>query len=262
MRPLNQSISVDDLSSKSEILQSLRKNLSLKLASECSESLPYCLFEKEASLGVLSKDKKKEFILNFRTDSFFRRLLSELSCKDPLLRAVGKDTETVFDMTMGFARDATLLAAYGKEVWACEQNPILFSMVQQALLALPSMNLVQFGAHKEKIDTLCSKICEFLRIYCCDSLFYLEESGELFFDVVYLDPMFSTCARARQKSKDMEFLKFLAISGNREELFLRACNHAKRRVVVKQALKGALEYPRRPSFQVKARSHRFDVFLM
>lgn len=261
MKPSSRSVSIDNQSIQSETLRSLQKKLSLKFTSEYEEAPPYSLFERNNSLGVFSRDKKTEFLLDFCTEDFCNRLFSKLSRKDPLIRAVGKDTKSVFDMTMGFAQDAILLAAYGKEVWACEENPIIFSMVQQALKGLHS-DAQYFSTHGVKGKELLSKISNFLHIYGSNSLSHLQQREDLSFDVIYLDPMFSLSSKGGRKAKDIEFLKLLAVSGNREELFLKACSHAKRRVVVKQALKESLEYPRKTSFQVKGKSHRFDVFLM
>ena len=139
MSLFRKSISIEDDAIRLPAISSLRESLSLKLFSECEEETPYFLFEKDSSIGICDRKEDTKFILDFRKKSFLRRIESELCARDPFLRAMGKDTRTVFDMTMGFAKDAVLLTCAGKEVWACEKNPIIFSIVKQALENISSL---------------------------------------------------------------------------------------------------------------------------
>ena len=254
------SISVRDDAMSLASISSLKASLSLQLSSECEEESSYALFEKNSSIGIYSKKEAMEFLLDFRKKSFIQRIESELSSKDPLLRAIGKTTKTIFDMTMGFAKDAALLAASGREVWACEKNPIVFAMVEQALENISSArNSITFSQEEKSIF---SKIHSSLHIYKGDSSQCLRSKMERdYFDAVYIDSMFSYSKKLRKKSKEVELLKTLVEKGDRKELFLHGKVYAKKRIVVKRSLKEVVDYPQKPSFQVKARSHCFDVFL-
>ena len=56
-----------------------------------------------------------------------------LSRKQPLARAVGRQSERVLDLTSGFGSDTTLLAGMGFQVECRERHPIVYALLQDAL---------------------------------------------------------------------------------------------------------------------------------
>lgn len=171
--------------------------------------------------------------------------------KDLLIRACGLHKEQhkvrrVMDATAGFGADAWVLAAAGVEVIAVEQDPLVLALLQSALdracaqgLA-PAQRLALIGGDAKAL-TLQTPI-----------------------DIVYIDPMFSAGRRKAASSKSMSFLHdWLQDTFSpqaQQALFERACDMASARVVVKRSAKAEplSSYP--PTFQIKGKTHRFDVY--
>ena len=61
---------------------------------------------------------------------FLGRGKAGLSKRQPLARAIGRDSRTVLDATAGLGRDAAMLAALGYEVAAVERSPIVFALLE------------------------------------------------------------------------------------------------------------------------------------
>jgi 16S rRNA (guanine1516-N2)-methyltransferase len=83
-------------------------------------------------------------------------------------------------------------------------------------------------------------------------------------DVVYLDPMFDKPKKSAKSPKEMQLLQALLGDPPSAEselaLFQAAFTVAKKRVVVKRALKGQAISPG-PSSSFKGQSVRYDVYL-
>jgi len=100
-----------------------------------------------------------------------------LSRRQPLLRAVGRESRSVIDATAGLGHDAALLAAMGLNVTAIERSAILALMLEEAL---------QRADADERAARL---LGDRLRIVHGDARTLLT-SGGLKADCIYLDPMF------------------------------------------------------------------------
>jgi 16S rRNA (guanine1516-N2)-methyltransferase len=150
------------------------------------------------------------------------------------------------DATAGFGSDAWVLAAAGIEVIAVEQDPLVGALLQSALnracaqgLA-PARRLALFRGDAKELHVQAP------------------------IDVVYIDPMFSAGRRKAASSKSMSFLQdWLQDKYSQQDqlaLFERACDVALARVVVKRSAKAEplSSYP--PTFQIKGKTHRFDVY--
>jgi 16S rRNA (guanine1516-N2)-methyltransferase len=171
--------------------------------------------------------------------------------KDLLIRACGlhkkqHKVRRVMDATAGFGSDAWVLAATGVEVVAVEQDPLIGALLQSALHRAGVQGLTA-----AKNFTLCVG----------DSKTFDTQAP---IDVVYIDPMFSGGRRKAASSKSMSFLQGWLQDKYSEQdqltLFERACDIASARVVVKRSVKAEAlsSYP--PTFQIKGKTHRFDVY--
>jgi 16S rRNA (guanine1516-N2)-methyltransferase len=171
--------------------------------------------------------------------------------KDLLIRACGLHKENhrvrrVMDATAGFGNDAWVLAATGVEVIAVEQDPLVGALLRSALNRACSQGLAA---------------SERLTLYVGDAK---ELNAPAPIDVVYLDPMFSAGRRKAASSKSMSFLQDWLHDKYSEQdqqaLFERARDVALARVVVKRSAKAEplSSYP--PTFQIKGKTHRFDVY--
>ena len=145
--------------------------------------------------------------------------------KDPLMKAIGYKTNSVFDATAGWATDAMHMATHGIQVNACERNPIIHALVADGLSRSMypdiSMNLtLQYGESAE-----CMK--------------HLNPAPE----VVYLDPMYPKKNGSAAPKKSLQLLRDLYqlpryfdphAAQNEAELLELARETAVRRVVVKR----------------------------
>lgn len=155
---------------------------------------------------------------------------------------------TVVDATAGLGRDAFVLASRGCDVTMIERNPIIHALLNDGLrraLAAPSTR--QAAQRMTLINT--------------DAVTWLQSRCEGV-DAVYLDPMFPASNKTAAVKKEMQLLHHL-LSGQSESTgLLEAARHcAKRRVVVKRGLKAKPLSHHSPSYSVKGRSTRFDVYL-
>ncbi len=173
------------------------------------------------------------------------RVKSRVQSKDPLLKAVGRK-KRVCDATLGWGRDALVLAAAGNEVVGIERNVVVGRLMALAVAAaMDDAWFLRWVAPR-------------FRVQVGDAATVLHERA---FDVVYLDPMFGGEDTKGQVKKDLAALRALVGEGEAGagELFAAACAAAAERVVVKRAKNAAPVAPG-VSFDVPGKAHRFDVY--
>lgn len=172
---------------------------------------------------------------------------------DPLLRAIGaKERDlSVFDFTAGTLRDAIHMVKLGHRVSAFERHPVVFALLQNALLRSSFNSLIQLRFGEAKNHSF-------------------EDS--LRPDIVYFDPMFDGHDDKTAKSrKEMELyhqlFKSLPFSECEDDLSKHdeelntlqfALSLAKKRVIVKRAPK--VQTLKTPTFQMLTKAVRFDVY--
>jgi 16S rRNA (guanine1516-N2)-methyltransferase len=218
-----------------------------------SEAASCCMFRIEVGheIAVLSGfgKNKRRVLVDFSLASLRQRVQS--GGKDLLIRACGlhkakHPIRKVIDATAGFGGDAWVLAAQGVDVLAIEQDPLVAALLQNAL----QRALVQ-GLHGAQNLTFMGG----------NSMLVKAQSRV---DIVYIDPMFSAGRRSAASSKSMSFLQDWLASRYSEErqiaLFDWALSLASYRVVVKRALKAEWLSSHAPTFQIKGKTHRFDVY--
>lgn len=169
----------------------------------------------------------------------------------PLLKACGiknKDKIKVLDCTAGFAKDTFTIASNNCEVVAVEKNKIIFSLIE---------NAIKRGNKNQYIKSILDNIT-FLNM---DSIDFLENTDQMF-DCIYLDPMFEEAKKSRLVKKNMQIFHKLTDNSDNEKLFHLSIKHASKRVVVKRALYDNFLVDKKPSYQVKEKTVRFDVYLV
>ena len=85
----------------------------------------------------LREDNGPGFSVDF-TGIDLRTGTGNLSRKQPLPRAIGKETKTVVDATAGLGHDAVLLACMGYDVIAVERSPIVAALLLGGLITSPA----------------------------------------------------------------------------------------------------------------------------
>jgi 16S rRNA (guanine1516-N2)-methyltransferase len=160
---------------------------------------------------------------------------------------------TVLDATAGFGGDAMLAMICGAQVTAIEKSPVVAEMLRGAV-SRASSEYVSFKA----------KLAKF-KIVNADSAEYLKKLKPADApDVVYLDPMFDKPKKTAKSPKEMQLLQALLgdppSAADELALFQTALQLAKKRVVVKRALKAQAIAPS-PASSFKGQSVRYDVYL-
>lgn len=163
-----------------------------------------------------------------------------------LLRAtrVKNRPARLLDLTAGLATDAWRLARAGFDVIACERQPVIHALVDDARQrtqqqrSAGSFTLVHADAR---------------------ALLGATDIGPI--DVIYLDPMFPGDGRTALPKRELQLLRELTGSDDSgAELLALARARARRRVVVKRPLRAPALAPG-ADLCFKGRAVRFDVYL-
>ena len=191
--------------------------------------------------------------LSYRGDfgGMIRRVSDGRLLHEMLVKAV-KTNETkhkAVDATAGMGEDAFLIAAYGYDVTLYEQNPVIATLLKDAI-------------RRAKLSPDTKDIASRMHLVEGDSIELLKE-GMNGLDVIYLDPMFP----ARQKSglinKKLQLIQKLEppCSGE-EELFDAAIKAGPKKIVVKRPLKSPNLAGRKPNYVLNGKAIRYDVYLV
>ena len=156
---------------------------------------------------------------------------------------------SVFDSTAGLGREAFLLASLGCEMTLFERHPDVFEQLRNAL---------EKGAGHASISSIISR----MKLIKGCAIHYLQTQQFELPDVIYCDPMFPPRTKSAAVKKEMQWLQALVDPDqDAHELVTLACSKAKKRVVVKSALT-ASPLKANPHFSLKARTHRFDIYMV
>jgi len=169
-----------------------------------------------------------------------------------IYRAMGLSklhTPKILDATAGLGRDAFVLASKGCHVTMTERSALIFLLLRDALTR----------AHE---NTRTREIVERMSAVNMDARTYLNSENPPQFDIVYLDPMYPERKKSALVKKEMQiFQRLLGKEDTDNELLQLAQERAQHRVVVKRPLKGEHLNNQKPSFTIKGKSIRFDVYI-
>jgi 16S rRNA (guanine1516-N2)-methyltransferase len=117
------------------------------------------------------------------------------------------------------------------------------------------------GEQASEEDELLQKTIERLTLVQVDSLSYLQSAGKDSVNVVFLDPMFPERKKTAQVKKQMTALQELVGKDeDADQLLDYALNLAENRVVVKRPNHAPFLADHLPSYQLKGKSSRFDIY--
>ncbi len=171
-----------------------------------------------------------------------------------IVRAVAGNKKlrpSVLDATAGLGGDSFVLASHGYPMTLMERSPIVALLLDDGL---------QRGLCSD--DAEVRAIVQRMHFQSGDSQGYLEHLADADCpDVVYIDPMFPASRKSAQVKKEMQaFQKIVGADSDSAELLDAALNKAVHRVVVKRPLKAENLAGRAPSFALKGKAVRFDVY--
>ncbi len=208
-------------------------------------------FEIQGAAWVLSCSSQDWAPLKIDFDSRRARQRFEdpLRWRDPLAKACALTPKNagskILDLTAGLGGDSAAMAYLGAQVIAVERSIVLYFLLKDGLGRSESLSknfILEWVTAEAKLNSL-------------------SLSGEKF-DVIYLDPMFSTEKKKALPPREMQYLRKLLgeePAGVTHDLLERALKTSVKRVVMKNSLKAEV-HPKR-NFVVEGKSHRFDVFL-
>ena len=206
------------------------------------------------NLHLQTEAESFQLSLNFIEGKSQHRRLYGGGKGQPLAKACGlsKHPEwTVLDATAGLGKDAFVLASLGAEMMLCEQNPVLYALLSDALL--------RASANEE--TALIVKRMQTVHVNAIDYLKTLNDIPSARPDVIYLDPMYPARKKSAKIKKEMQILQYLVgHSDENVELLDMALQTAKHRVVVKRPKTAAMLNQTPPSFTVSSVNTRYDVY--
>ena len=176
-----------------------------------------------------------------------QNLHRELLVKAAKVKTVEGELPRAIDATAGLGDDALLLAAAGFDVTLFERNPIIAQLLFDAL---------DRASHNPKL----APIVERMHLVEGDSttaLSYLDFKP----DVVLLDPMFPAKGKDAAAKKKLQMLQKIEQPCEDETaLFDTALRTQARKVIVKRPVKGPHLAGRKPSYTLRGKAIRFDVY--
>lgn len=179
------------------------------------------------------------------------KLQSELLVKAAKIKSSNFPTSTsltAIDATAGLGQDSFLLAAAGFSVHMYEQDPIIATLLRDAL---------QQANHNPNLFPITKR----MHLHEENSILALQTITETP-DVIYLDPMFPARTKSAAVKKKFQLLHELEHPCENEEVLLQAAEALHpRKIVVKRMLKGPCLAQKKPSYSLKGKSIRYDCYV-
>lgn len=204
-------------------------------------------------LELIALEEKSKKPSSLRVDFTTPRNLHRVKNphKELLIQAIKvrkKLPATVVDATGGLGRDAFLLAAAGCKVDVFERNYFIGALLAD-------------GLKRAALAPQTAHICNRIKLHIQNTV---EHIGELSAppEVVYLDPMFPERDKSAKVKQNLRILRYIeGDQGEEQELFAAAWTIKPRKIVVKRPLKSAPLCEIRPTYTLKGKAVRFDVYI-
>ena len=192
--------------------------------------------------GMVLRADFMRLLPRLRPDRLGRELLVRAA------RVRGVASPAVVDATAGLGEDSLLLAAAGFSVTMFEKDPVIASLLRDAL-------------ERASNEPQLTKVVLRMRLVEGDSVVGLRELG-FAPDVVFLDPMFPERTKSAAVKKKFQLLHLLERPCDNERELLEAALAARpRKVVVKRPPKGPALAGARPSHSLAGKAVRYDVIV-
>ena len=159
----------------------------------------------------------------------------------------------VLDMTAGLGRDGFVLGTLGATLQMFERHPVVCALLQDGL----------DRAQKQAVtDRELAEILARISVFGLDGKDYLEQlTEESCPDVIYLDPMFPMREKSSKVKKEMQlFHQLVGMDMDATELLPLALSRVRYRVVVKRPTYAPFLAESKPSYSLKGKSTRFDIY--
>lgn len=237
-------------------LEQLAKSLRLPLLSDAPDA-QYLLNQNINRLELLNaaEPKTKAICVDFEAGKAHHRRLYGGGKGQDFSKALGLQKfpqATIIDATAGLGGDAFVMATLGCKVTLLERNTIVQQLLSDGLARADSSE-----------DSEVQVIATRMRLVQQHAITYLEslETDE-YPQLIYLDPMFPHREKSALVKKEMRF--FHDIVGKDEdssELLEIALTRAIERVIVKRPTKADTLNSRKPDFDIRGKTVRYDIYL-
>jgi 16S rRNA (guanine1516-N2)-methyltransferase len=172
--------------------------------------------------------------------------------KQALARAVGikpnKTLPKIIDATAGLGQDAFVLANLGCELTLLERSNTIYQLLSD-------------GLKRATEHLLLSNIINKIQLIEANAITWLAEN-KINTDVIYIDPMFPPRTKSALVKKEMRVLKqIVGMDLDADKLLLQALKYNCKRVVVKRPKNAEYLNMLEPSFIIKTKNMRFDIYL-
>lgn len=198
-------------------------------------------------------ENKTSLELDILKGSFAYRIKQSRASNELLAKAVGikgSYKPTIIDATAGLGRDSLILAYLGCPVLMIERSEKIFAMLEKSLENIRTEPSLHKKMH--------------VQLFYGDAIDYLSELNSSDYpDVIYLDPMFPERRKSALVKKEMRLLReIVGEDPDAPTLLAIALKRAKKRVVVKRPRLAPTLGNLEPSFVIKGKAQRFDVYLI
>ena len=217
----------------------------------------YCLYLNNERLELRSLQNKKHsaVCIDFLEGKMRHRRLYGGGKGQDLAKAIGikkNPNATVIDATAGLGRDAFVLASIGCHVTLLERNPVIYSLLKNALKRV-----------KDSDDQQVKDICSRMTLINKNASEYLLAQKKLdYADVIYLDPMFPSRKKSAKVKKEMSYFHDIVGKDQDSDILLTlAIQRAHKRIVVKRPRLAEVLAGLKAQFSITGKSTRYDVYL-
>lgn len=160
----------------------------------------------------------------------------------------------VLDVTAGLGGDAFVLACLGCQVTMLERHPVVAALLQDGLQRA-------LAAVESSADEALDAIIQRLHLQQQSAQEFLRTTATREWPVVYVDPMFPERDKSAAIKKEMQYFhQLVGYEDDADELLLLALKVAINRVVVKRPLRAGFLAGQVPSYQLKGKSSRYDIY--
>lgn len=175
-----------------------------------------------------------------------------------IAKAVGIKTgqaPSILDATAGLGGDAFVLASLGCNLTMTERVAEVRALLKDGLSVAKEWGTIH--------DATLLDILNRMQLIESDASTYMQSLNQANKpDVVYLDPMFPARSKSAQVKKEMRvFHDLVGTDPDADRLLEAALTCAKKRVVVKRPRIAPRLAEQTPSYALKGKSNRFDVYV-
>ncbi len=158
----------------------------------------------------------------------------------------------VVDATAGLGGDAFVLASLGCDIILLERNPVIYSLLKNAL------DRVQ-NADDQEVKAICSRMK--LINQQADQYLSAQKAAD-YADVIYLDPMFPSRKKSAKVKKEMSYFHDIVGEDNDSDALLKlALTRAHKRIVVKRPRLAEELAGLKAQFNITGKSTRYDIYI-